>query len=646
MPPWHAFCAAVTAPALAREHAAELPSWHIPGWTFTPVWCSAGYDSNVMAASGDAQAKAADQLFQMEPFGQIDFFSPRTTVNGGYHGLMRRYVDLSALDGTDHRAFLSLRERLSRRVTIFASENFAQVPTTDRLELVSGVPFQRIGARYNSAEGGVEARLTKSLDFTARYENTWVDFLDKSAVLTGGMVNGVRSSLSHRFDQRLSLGGEYQVRWADLNAGARHQLFQDAGAVVQYRASEATTLEAAGGLAPRRPHVWHHADGPLPPRRATHRAQRATSAPARRSYVPSVTFGGTNQNEEVHGYVQMPLTITASTCRNPPPGTAPIPSLRVAAPVRMGEQRARICAAALVPHRGVPLVYPSGHAVGRRPDRPERRRRAVRRRRTSEDSIREQQSFHPLDYMTVVHRRKWWFVVPVLVCIMVGAAAVAVWPKQYLSKAAIGVQSPTLSPELLRGVSSMDPVERQRAIQQLLLSPTVLDRVIREEKIKSSRPADEVAASLRDNLAKNIEVPMPIGLNGRPDPARGIDLFYLGFTDKDPARAQRIANRVASTFVEENSKVQTNRAENTADVLEQQLAASQGRLTDLENKLRTKKQNYIGRLPDQVGANVQMVNGARSQFESISMQIRSEQDHLTMVESQIDQMRQGSGAEA
>jgi protein tyrosine kinase modulator len=258
----------------------------------------------------------------------------------------------------------------------------------------------------------------------------------------------------------------------------------------------------------------------------------------------------------------------------------------------------------------------------------------------------EQQSFHPLDYMTVVHRRKWWFIVPVLVCIMAGAAAVAVWPKQYLSKAAIGVQSPTLSPELLRGVSSMDPVERQRAIQQLLLSPRVLDRVIREEKIKSSKPADEVAASLRDNLAKNIEVPMPIGVNGRPDPARGIDLFYLGFTDKDPARAQRIANRVASTFIEENSKVQTNRAENTADVLEQQLAASQGRLTDLENKLRTKKQNYIGRLPDQVGANVQMVNGARSQFESISMQIRSEQDHLTMVESQRDQMRQGSGAES
>ena len=257
----------------------------------------------------------------------------------------------------------------------------------------------------------------------------------------------------------------------------------------------------------------------------------------------------------------------------------------------------------------------------------------------------EPQSFHPLDYLAVVHRRKWWFVVPLVLTLAAGAALLAVWPKKYLSKAAIGVQSPTLSADLLRGASAMDPVERQRAVQQLLLSPTVLDRVIREEKIRKSKPADEAAPSLRANLAGNIEVP-PTDRAQRPaGSGRGIDLFYIGYSDRDPARAQRVANRVASVFVEENSKVQTNRAENSATVLEQQVAASQARLTDLENRLRAKKQNYVGRLPEQIGSNVQMVNGARGQLESISMQIRTEQDHLNLVESQLDQMRQGTGME-
>lgn len=258
----------------------------------------------------------------------------------------------------------------------------------------------------------------------------------------------------------------------------------------------------------------------------------------------------------------------------------------------------------------------------------------------------EQQSFHPLDYLSVAQRRKWWFIVPLIVCMALGGVAVKLWPKKYLSRAAIGMQSPTLSPDLFRGVTSMDPAERQRAVQQMLLSPAVMERVIREEKINPSKPPADVAAWLRDNLSKNIEVPPPIGLNGRPDPTRGIDMFYVGYTDKDPARAQRVTNRVAQIFVEENSKAQTDRAENSADVLQQQVDASQARLAELEAKLRAKKQGYVGKLPEQIGANVQMANGARTQFESLSMQIRSEQDRLNLIDSQLDQMRQGSGAES
>jgi polysaccharide chain length determinant protein (PEP-CTERM system associated) len=260
------------------------------------------------------------------------------------------------------------------------------------------------------------------------------------------------------------------------------------------------------------------------------------------------------------------------------------------------------------------------------------------------------QSFHPLDYLSVANRRKWWFLIPLVVCIALGVVAVKVWPKTYLSKATIGMQSPTLSPDLLRGVNPMDQqsmiAERQRAVQQLLLSPTVLERVVREEKINPShRPAD-VAAWLRDNLSKNLEIPPPLGLNGRPDPTRGIELFYIGYTDRDPLRTQSILNRVATVFIEENSRLISTRAENSAEVLATQVNESRARLNDLEQKLRHKKQGYVGKLPEQIGANVQMANGARTQFESISMQIRSEQDRLSLIESQLDQMKQGVGAES
>ena len=258
----------------------------------------------------------------------------------------------------------------------------------------------------------------------------------------------------------------------------------------------------------------------------------------------------------------------------------------------------------------------------------------------------EQQPVHPLEYLAVVNRRKWWFIVPLVFCMFAGVIAWIVWPKTYLSQAAIAIDSPTLSSDILRGAQSMDPGERQRAVSQLLLSPAVLERVVREEHMNARKSINEVTDALRANVSDNVLVPNPIGFQRPADPAQGINLFYLGYTDHNPRRAQEITNRLATVFVDENSKEQTARAVKTSDILAQELADSGKNLKVLEDELRTQKQKNMGRLPEQVTANVQMLNGARSQLESNSIDLRGEQDHLQMVESDIQQMQHGVGAEA
>jgi polysaccharide chain length determinant protein (PEP-CTERM system associated) len=253
----------------------------------------------------------------------------------------------------------------------------------------------------------------------------------------------------------------------------------------------------------------------------------------------------------------------------------------------------------------------------------------------------EERAFHPLDYVSVVRRRKWWFIAPLAFCVVAGALAAALWPKTYLSQAQIGVASPTLSPELLRGVQSLDKEERQRAIAQQLLSRNVLERVVREEKIAPEAPVEDTAGWLRSRVQIEVDKPLGGGEN-----KNGLDSFQLGYLDSTPEQTQRIANRLAYVFVEENSKTRTEQAENTSEVLGQQLKGSEERLALIENQLRAKKEANMGRLPDQINANIQMVNGLRQQLESISVQLRGEQDRLSMIESQIDAMRQGTGGTA
>lgn len=305
-----ALSASAAAPAAAQDAPAEFQSWRVPGWTFTPgVTIGALFDTNVAVAPPDSNGKtASDTLFQLQPSGQLAYYSARTTFSSGYQGSLRRYFDLGSLDGTDHRAYFSLRERMNRRVTIFANDNYSQVATTDQLEL-NDVPFLRTGARYNSAAAGVDARMTRSTDVLVRYEMSWVDFVRTDTALTGGIVNGLHGEVTHRFGDRVSAGGEYGVRLADLNQGTEQMAFQDGGGVLRYRAGARTTLEASGGVA----HVADHntattRTGPYAKLGLTHRAERATVGIAySRTYVPSLAFGGANQSHEARGYVQMPL---------------------------------------------------------------------------------------------------------------------------------------------------------------------------------------------------------------------------------------------------------------------------------------------------------------------------------------------------
>ncbi len=305
------FCATLVAPVAAQEQSPEFQPWRIPGWTFTPgVILGALYDTNVVIASPDVNQKtASDKLFTMAPFGDLSYSSPRTAFSAGYQGTLQRYFDFGSLNGTDHRGYLSLRERLSRRVTVFVNDTYAQVPTTDLLEL-NGLPFQRTGARHNSLAGGLEARLTKNIDGAVRYEMTWVDFVRKDTDLIGGIVNGIHSEVTRRLSERASAGAEYGVRLADLNGGTDQVTYQDGGGVFRYRTDAATTLEASGGLAYL---VDRNTDmtrsGPYAKVDLTRKTARASFGLGySRSYVPSLAFGGTNQSQEAHGYLHMPFS--------------------------------------------------------------------------------------------------------------------------------------------------------------------------------------------------------------------------------------------------------------------------------------------------------------------------------------------------
>jgi hypothetical protein len=306
-----AFCAAAV-PASAQTE--EFQSFRISGWSFTPALATgAVYDSNVALTSprtSEGQTQG-DVLFNVIPSGQLEYIGKRTTLSAGYRGFLRRYADVEGLDGFDQRASFGFRRTMTKRLTVFARNNFSDSPTTDEVE-VNGVPFQRTGSRTNTAAVGTEFRLTKFTTAGARYDATWVHFErdDETVFLTGGWINALGGDVTHQLNERLSLGGEYSYRTASLGDGDREFGFQDAGGTARLRLGPHTSASAALGLATLEDrNAGDTRMGPYFRINLDHVLEYAmVGGGFERQYVPSFGFGGSSASQELRGYIRMPLS--------------------------------------------------------------------------------------------------------------------------------------------------------------------------------------------------------------------------------------------------------------------------------------------------------------------------------------------------
>jgi polysaccharide chain length determinant protein (PEP-CTERM system associated) len=243
-------------------------------------------------------------------------------------------------------------------------------------------------------------------------------------------------------------------------------------------------------------------------------------------------------------------------------------------------------------------------------------------------------AFHPLDYISVVRRRMWWLIVPLVLAVAVGAALITWLPRQYKTSATLGVSLPAVTSQLLTEAQKVTPEERLRNINQLLTSDAVLQRVVTTEGLDKTMTAAEAVQRLRQRV-----VTTPVQEASQPNAP--VERFNVAYTDDEPSITQRVTNRLTDVFVQESSRKRAVRAEETAMFIGLQVEASQKRLSDFETRLRGAKETHMGALPEQTGANVAMVTGLQQQLETTTNAIRGEQDRLSIIERQIESMQRG-----
>jgi uncharacterized protein involved in exopolysaccharide biosynthesis len=223
-----------------------------------------------------------------------------------------------------------------------------------------------------------------------------------------------------------------------------------------------------------------------------------------------------------------------------------------------------------------------------------------------------------------------------------------VWelPRTYQASTTVAVGSPRVASNVIGGVE-IDKQERMRAVSQQLLSRSVLERTARLEHMDKEGSIDAAISKLRGGIQVSLPdsiTPGGAGVSSQlsPDQKAALDTYVVSYVDDTPEDAQRILNRLAQVFVQENSKSLEIRAQDTSQFIEGQLRSSEARLNNLEERLRVMKESYMGRLPEQTNANLAMISALQRQLDSNATNMRGEQDRLSLIERQIQSMQQGA----
>ena len=237
------------------------------------------------------------------------------------------------------------------------------------------------------------------------------------------------------------------------------------------------------------------------------------------------------------------------------------------------------------------------------------------------------------DYINIARRR--WPIIAVLAIVGggVGVGATKFLAKRYTSETLVLVEQPNISG--MAQVVSSDTSERFASMQQQILSRSRLEPVIRQLSLYGEDVNQLPMEDLVGRLRKAIDV-TPIQPMAQTR-AQGLPGFTIGVTFNDASLAQQICSTVTSMFMEENLKIQQDKARLATDFLVTQLEVAKAKLDEQDSRLAAFQRSHLGSLPDDRSTNLNVLGGLASQLDATTQALSRTQQDKTFAESSLSQ---------
>ena len=228
------------------------------------------------------------------------------------------------------------------------------------------------------------------------------------------------------------------------------------------------------------------------------------------------------------------------------------------------------------------------------------------------------------DIVRIVTRRGWLIVLPFAIGLSAAPLIAKSVPELYRSETLIMVIPQRVPDSYVKSTVTARMEDRLPSISNLILSRSRLERTITDFNLYPGQRTQGIMEDIVQQMRADINVQL-----------EGQESFRVKYVSSDPQTAQKVTARLASLYIEENLRDRGNLADETNLFLESQLNDAKERLIEHEKKLEVYRKRYAGELPTQLDSNLQSIQNAQMQLQTIGESMNRVRERRFLIERQI-----------
>jgi len=230
------------------------------------------------------------------------------------------------------------------------------------------------------------------------------------------------------------------------------------------------------------------------------------------------------------------------------------------------------------------------------------------------------------EILSLIARRRWLVLVPFALGVAAAPLLARYAPERYRSEALILVIPQRVPDSYVKPTVSQSVEERLPSITDQILSRSRLERIIQEMDLYKAERAREVMENVVQTMRKDVTT-SAVG--------KEINSFRVSYVSDNAETARKVTERLTSLYIEQNMKDRESQADNTSQFLNVQLEEAKRRLIEQEKKLEEYRKSHAGQLPSQLQGNLQAIQNANLQLQSLNESTNRAQERRLLVERQI-----------